>query len=393
MSEQTSVTAKDQGHLNLLILLFAGFVLIGIATVIVGPMLPVFIQKWSLDDRQAGFFFTVQFTSSMVGVGLSSALSAWRGYRPALILGYMLTGVGLAALNADSHMLALAATASFGCGYGLVIPGTNLLVAQAGGKRGASLLNLLNFMWGVGAIACSPLVLLAQNHMRLPVLLASLGITGGLMVLGVIFASFRGDTQGEVAKTSKNGLADPGLVVTMALATLFFIYVATETSVGGWAVEFAKRLANRSTGMTTLAQMFFYAGLTSGRAVAPIVLLRVRERRLVLGALTLSVIGTAILMASGTLKIAILGVFLAGLGCATIYPIYIAWLSRWYGARAKNVGGVLFALASLGGAAGPWLVGSLSKYSGNLRVGLLVPLVGAITMICLVLLLRRQTTA
>jgi len=393
MSEQTSVTAKDQGHLNLLILLFAGFVLIGIATVIVGPMLPVFIQKWSLDDRQAGFFFTVQFTSSMVGVGLSSALSAWRGYRPALILGYMLTGVGLAALNADSHMLALAATASFGCGYGLVIPGTNLLVAQAGGKRGASLLNLLNFMWGVGAIACSPLVLLAQNHMRLPVLLASLGITGGLMVLGVIFASFRGNTQGEVAKTSENGLADPGPVVTMALATLFFIYVATETSVGGWAVEFAKRLANRSTGMTTLAQMFFYAGLTSGRAVAPIVLLRVRERRLVLGALTLSVIGTAILMASGTLKIAILGVFLAGLGCATIYPIYIAWLSRWYGARAKNVGGVLFALASLGGAAGPWLVGSLSKYSGNLRVGLLVPLVGAITMICLVLLLRRQTTA
>jgi FHS family glucose/mannose:H+ symporter-like MFS transporter len=393
MREQSSTASMGRGHRNLLVLLFAGFLLIGIATVIVGPMLPVFIQKWSLDDRQAGFFFTVQFTSSMVGVGLSSALSAWRGYRPALILGYMLTGVGLSALNADSHMLALAATASFGCGYGLVIPGTNLLVAQAGGKRGASLLNLLNFMWGVGAIACSPLVLLAQSHVRLPVLLAGLGITGGLMVLGVMLASFRGDTHGEVAKASENGLADPGLAVTMALATLFFIYVATETSVGGWAVEFAKRLANRSTGMTTLAQMFFYAGLTSGRAVAPIVLLRLHERRLVLGALVLSVIGTAVLMASSTLKIAILGVFLAGLGCATIYPIYIAWLSRWYGARAKNVGGVLFALASLGGAAGPWLVGSLSKFSGNLRVGLLVPLVGAITMIGLVLLLRRQTTA
>jgi fucose permease len=213
------------------------------------------------------------------------------------------------------------------------------------------------------------------------------------MALGLMLASFQGDTQGEVAKTSGNGPADTGLATTIALATLFFIYVATETSVGGWAVEFAKRLANRSTGMTTLAQMFFYAGLTSGRAIAPVVLLRLDERRLVLGALVLSAAGTAILMASSTLKIAILGVFLAGLGCATIYPIYIAWLSRWYGARAKNVGGVLFALASLGGAAGPWLVGSLSKYSGNLRVGLLVPLAGAITMICLVLLLRRQTTA
>jgi fucose permease len=393
MSEQTSVAAKDQGHRNLLILLFAGFVLIGIATVIVGPMLPVFIQKWALDDRQAGFFFTVQFTSSMLGVGLSSALSAWRGYRPALILGYALTGVGLAALNTDSHAFALAATASFGCGYGLVIPGTNLLVAQAGGKRSASLLNLLNFMWGTGAIACSPLVLLALEHMRLPVLLAGLGISGGLMVLGLVVASFRGETHGEVAKTSESGTVEVGLAVTMALAALFFIYVAMETSVGGWAVEFAKRLANKSTGMTTLAQMFFYSGLTSGRAIAPIVLLRLHERRLVLGALVLSTVGTAILMASNTLNMAILGVFLAGLGCASIYPIYIAWLSRWYGARAKRVGGVLFALASLGGAAGPWLVGAVSKYSGNLRMGLLVPLAGAITMICLVLLLRRQTTA
>jgi fucose permease len=356
-------------------------------------MLPVFIQKWALDDRQAGFFFTVQFTSSMVGVGLSSALSAWRGYRPALILGYALTGVGLAALNTDSHAFALAATASFGCGYGLVIPGTNLLVAQAGGKRSASLLNLLNFMWGTGAIACSPLVLLALEHMRLPVLLAGLGISGGLMVLGLVVASFRGETHGEVAKTSESGTVEVGLAVTMALAALFFIYVAMETSVGGWAVEFAKRLANKSTGMTTLAQMFFYAGLTSGRAIAPIVLLRLHERRLVLGALALSTVGTAILMASNTLNMAILGVFLAGLGCASIYPIYIAWLSRWYGARAKRVGGVLFALASLGGAAGPWLVGAVSKYSGNLRMGLLVPLAGAITMICLVLLLRRQTTA
>ena len=98
-------------------------------------------------------------------------------------------------------------------------------------------------------------------------------------------------------------------------------------------------------------------------------------------------------MASSTLNVAVPGVFLAGLGCASIYPIYIAWLSRWYGPRAKNVGGFLFALASLGGAAGPWLVGAVSKYSGNLRMGLLVPLVGAITMICLVLLLRRQTSA
>lgn len=393
MNEQTSALPRDQGHRNLLILLFAGFVLTGIATVIVGPMLPVFIQKWSLDDRQAGFFFSVQFTSSMAGVGLSSALSAWRGYRPPLILGYALIGAGLAALNASSHVFALAATSSFGCGYGLVIPGTNLLVAEAGGKRSASLLNLLNFAWGVGAVACSPLILLALKKRQLPGLLVGLAIAAALMVLGLAFASFGGEGHGAGAKAEQTSTVDTGLAVTVALAALFFIYVAMETSVGGWAAELAKRLASGASGMTTLAPMFFYTGLMSGRAIAPLVLLRLHERQLVLGALALSAAGTVIVMASSTLKVAIVGVFLAGLGCASIYPIYIAWLSRWYGPRAKHVGGFLFALASLGGAAGPWLVGAVSKYSGNLRMGLLVPLAGAITMICLVLLLRRQTSA
>ena len=138
--------------------------------------------------------------------------------------------------------------------------------------------------------------------------------------------------------------------------------------------------------------MFFYAGLTAGRGLAPLVLLSLSEGPLVLGALSLVAIGTTMLIFTATLKAAIAGVFLAGLGCASIYPIYIAWLSKWYGARAKRVGGYLFALASLVGSAGPWLVGIFSEFSGSLRVGFLVPLLSALLMICIVVSLRRQTS-
>jgi MFS family permease len=138
--------------------------------------------------------------------------------------------------------------------------------------------------------------------------------------------------------------------------------------------------------------MFFYTGLTAGRGLAPLVLLSVSERPLVLAALSLTAVGTAVVIFSTTLKVTIAGVFLAGLGCASIYPIYIAWLSKWYGARAKRIGGFLFALASLGGSAGPWLVGTFSKYGGSLRVGFLVPLLSALLMIGIVAGLRRQTS-
>jgi MFS transporter, FHS family, glucose/mannose:H+ symporter len=393
MSEQDSLTPKEPGRAALLTLLFAGFVLTGIATVVIGPLLPVFIQKWSLDDKQAGFFFTVQFTSSMAGVGLSSALSSLRGYRPALLIGYLLMGSGLAALNTGSYTIALLATAMYGCGYGLVVPGTNLLVAEAGGKRSASLLNLLNFAWGIGAVACSPMIWQALKHTQLPNLLNGFAVLGGVMVVGLVFAPFGMEKRGESADAPELPTTSVGLTVAIALGALFFMYVAMETSIGGWAAEHAKRLAKGTSSMTTLAPMFFYGGLMFGRAVAPLVLLRLKERPVVLGALSLTATGCAILIMSSTLSVAVTGVFLAGLGCASIYPIYIAWLSRWYGARAKRIGGIFFALASLGGAVGPWLVGFVSKFSGILRMGLLVPLLSAVIMICLVLLLRRQAAA
>lgn len=393
MSEQQIGDAKVRGNRNLLFLLFAGFVLSGIATTIIGPMLPVFIRRWSLDDGQAGFFSIIQFLAAWVGTLASSAIAPWRGYRPALVAGYMLMGGGLVSLNANTHAVALVATATFGLGYGLLTPGTNLLVAELGGARSASLLNLLNLTWGAGAMGCSPLIALALGHSALAGLLIGFAVFGGLIALGLTSASFGRQEHEKNTNTADASPLRVGLAITVALAAMFFIYVAMENGIGFWAAEYAKRLANGITSMTTLAPMFFYAGLTSGRAAAPLVLLRLSERRIVLGALSLTAFASMLLIASTTLKVALAAVFLAGLGCASVYPIYIAWLARWYGARAKRIGGILFALASLGGSAGPSLVGFISKFSGSLRVGLLMPLLSALIMICLVLLLRRQTAA
>ena len=393
MGEQNSAITETEGHRNLLILLFAGFVLSGIATTIIGPMLPIFIKRWSLDDGQAGLFSTIQFLAALGGTLASSAIAALRGYKPPLVLGYALMGGGLASLNADTHGVALTATAAFGLGYGLITPGTNLFVAELGGAKSASLLNQLNFAWGAGAMACSPLIALALKHSGLASLLTGTAIFGGILVLGLLFVSFGGQKHEKDVTAALAASPAIGLGVAIAMGAMFFIYVAMENGIGIWSAEYAKRLANGITGMTTLAPMFFYAGLTSGRAGAPLVLRRLPERKIVLGALSLAAAATAMLIASRSLQVATVAVFLAGLGCASVYPIYIAWLSRWYGARAKHIGGILFALASLGGSAGPGLIGAVSKYSGSLRVGLLVPLVCATALICLVLLLRRQTAA
>ena len=395
MSTTTTVEIPERianSRTRLMALLFVGFVLSGIATTIIGPILPVFIRKWGLDDGQAGMFSSIQFLASLVGTVLSGAWMAWRGYRPSLVAGYAFIGYGLATLDASTHASALVATAAFGLGYGLITPGTNLYVAEAGGARSASLLNLLNFTWGLGAMACSPLIAMALRNNRLSGLLIGYGIFGAVLALALLFTRFGTERHDETAEDSTRSAARPvNRWVTMALALLFFAYVGMETSIGVWSAEYSRRIANGISNITTLAPMFFYCGLTAGRGLAPLALLSILEGPLVIAALSLTAIGTTIIIFSTTLTVTITGVFLAGLGCAPIYPIYIAWLSKWYGARAKRIGGFLFALASLGGSAGPWLVGTVSKYSGSLRMGFIVPLLSAVVMVCIVLALRRQT--
>src|SRR5467141_3588668 len=290
MSATTTVAIPERtgSRTALLAVLFVGFVLSGIATTIVGPILPVFIRRWGLDDGQAGLFPSIQFLAALAGTAVSGAWMAWRGYRPSLVAGYALMGFGLATLNASTHVNALAAAAALGLGYGLITPGTNLYVAEAGGTGSASLLNLLNFTWGAGAMACSPLIAMALRRNRLPALLIGYAIFGGLLAFALLFARFGPEKHEKAIESVEAAPLRVGRGVTIALAVLFFTYVGMETSIGVWSAEYSRRIAHGITNITTLAPMFFYAGLTAGRGSAPLALLRVSERRLVLAALSLT---------------------------------------------------------------------------------------------------------
>jgi fucose permease len=121
--------------------------------------------------------------------------------------------------------------------------------------------------------------------------------------------------------------------------------------------------------------------------------MRIKEIKLVLGGLTLAILGTLLVVRAHSQPVAIVGVVVAGLGCSSVFPIYVAWLSKWYGSQARRLGGVRFTLAGFGGSSIPWAVGFVSKYAGGLRVGLLVPVTACLIMIILVVGMRQRIHA
>src|ERR1700748_304928 len=206
----TSATVSEavgkRKHVSLIALLSAGFILTGFPTIIAGPILPVFISRWNLSDSQAGLFFTVQFASSLAAVWITTGLTAWRGYRSGLVIGYLLTGVGLALLNAPTHGVALLAVALYGMGYGLVVPPTNLAGAEAGG---AGVVSLLNFAWGIGAVACAPLLSGSLRHHSLTTFLWILATLALALAVGFLFANLPERQHADSDAAAKNATSIP----------------------------------------------------------------------------------------------------------------------------------------------------------------------------------------
>ncbi|HWF02928.1 MAG TPA: MFS transporter [Candidatus Angelobacter sp.] len=374
----------------------AGFVLTGIVNTFLGPLLPILAARWALTDSRAGYFFATQFLGSIAGVTASSFLLPRRGFRFTIGLSYLLMAVGVRGLALSQWKYALMSTLIFGFGFGLVIPATNLFVSRVNQNRRASALSILNFCWGIGAVLTPVAIYFSASKGQV---LAFLIILSGLLSLTAISVAFTSggepplkeqnfnDHHSPEHPSHGNPLADlaqkkPAWHFVAMVGGMFFLYVAIESSVGGWIATLAERVSSVGTGRWFLAPSLFWAGLLAGRGLAPLVLNRVRERQLAIAGLALAGSCMCVLVFSSHWQWITAAGFFVGLGLAAIFPITVALLSRFQAAETRNAG-LMFALSGLGGAVMPWLVGAVSTKSGSLQVGLMVPLVGTVILLWL----------
>jgi fucose permease len=361
---------------------YTSFVPIGIATVLLGPMLPTLSARWSLNYSQAGALFTVQYLASTVAVALSGVLVSRRGFRFAMKAGLLLMSAGVGLLLAGPKIMGILCIAASGFGMGVAIPAANLLVAEVNPGRRSATLNLLNFCWSAGAVACPFLVAAAAKSQAIPYFLAAVAGFGLLMAIGIA-AMPSYIVEPSAAKNPMQNVAPAISWKTSAvliLAALFFLYVGVENGFGGWVASYAKSLGSLTPALAVMTPSFFYAALMLGRWLAPLLLRLTDEIRLVQAGLLMACAGMAGLVSSHGLLGVMASASLAGLGLSYVYPITISLLSREFGMASSRVGSLMFTMSNIGGALMPWMVGVSSNHFGTLKAGLAVPLVGCAAM-------------
>ena len=377
------VNAPAVSSRRLLILMHVGFVMTGIMTTFIGPILPALSSHWFLTDAQSGDLITAQFLGSMAGVALSGMLTLRRGFKFPIALGFACMGLAAIGLIVASWRAALALFFCNGAGLGLVIPSTNLLIAETDRENASAALNLLNFSWGAGATICSFVVARLTRMGGLSVLLVVLAVLCAFLAMTFVFGtrSFRQGTR--ISKDEAVASNINSLRFITLLGAMFFLYLGTESAVGEWIASYTKRIHVSQGDFWMLSPSFFWGALLAGRALAPIGLRWIAEIKFARMGVVLALCGVAILLQAST-PLAIAGAAgLTGFGLAPVYPITIAILTKEYGTAASRISGLLFALAGLGGATAPWLVGLVSTHFGNLKTGLLIPLFSAAMMVLL----------
>jgi FHS family glucose/mannose:H+ symporter-like MFS transporter len=392
------IVHSSQRDKQLAPLLHVGFVLVGVVQTLLGPILPMLAARWRLDDSEAGSLFIAQFTGAMIGSALSSPMIKRLGTLRLIAFGYAAMAAAVACLGVNSWGIGLLSVLSYGFALGLTAPVTNLLVAEINSERRAAALNILNFVWGLGAVAGPPLIALFARDGRLVRPLT--GLAALLFVIALLIAR-RSLTESSSGKNQpKPNQKDPppfersilrAGASPYALLTggLFFIYVGTETAAAGWIASYAQRLGASASGFGTMMPSVFWAGLLIGRAAAPAVLRRVSEAALVLISLFVAGAGLVVILVGSSLMIVSSGAGLAGLGLAAIFPTTFAIFTRQFGRQASQLTGFVFVLGGMGGALIPWLVGFTSVRFGDLRIGLLIPSFGVASMIVLQIFIIR----
>jgi len=350
----------------------------GMLTTILWPMLPILSRRWHLSDKQAGALFPTQFLAQLAGVLLSGVMVARFGFRSTFLSGLLLMAGGVGTLYLGTPWLGMLSVALYGLGLGLVIPTDNLMIAEVSTGSRAAAVSLLNFFWGVGAVICSLLVVWADTHGLLLVLLESIALFLALLTIATYslpFPAARKSTH--VPIPWREILRSP---VTWLFACVFFLYPGTETAVGGWIGSYATRMGALGASIGAMMPALFLAALTAGRGVGGWLLRHVSEQQVLRAGYGVAAMSIGLLLWSPSMYGVVVSAAITGFSFSALYPIAVARLSQRFGIAARSIGAIMFSLAALGPAALPWLVGMISQSTGSLRMGFVVPFAATVIL-------------
>ena len=345
--ERLGLDMAGQG--DVFLLLFAG--IFG-ATAIVGPLIDRIGSKWVLA------------TSSLLVAAAMLVLLAARDFAGAALAAFLL-GLGGGGLNTTA----------------------NVLVSDLFDENRAARLNVLGTFFGIGAL-CIPLAAAALaawlSTTQLLVAAATLSLAATLVYVVLRFPLPR-ESGGFSWADAARVVRDPGVLL---FGVLLLFQSGSEAAVGGWTSTYIGSLGWTSQ-VATWVLAGYWAGMMVGRLASARLPARLAKPVVLLASGVGFIAGCGLLLTASSMAGIATGVVLLGLSHANVFPVTLAMVGDRNLRFTGTVFGLLFSIALVGGMLFPWAVGQVSQRL-DVRAGMLVPLVGAVSICGLAWRLHRS---
>ncbi|MCC7342400.1 MAG: MFS transporter [Bryobacterales bacterium] len=173
---------------------------------------------------------------------------------------------------------------------------------------------------------------------------------------------------------------------TLLLSLLLFFQLGNEVALLGWLPLFLIQRVGVSPEVAVYGLATFVFAILAGRTACQALRERARRNRVLLGGLSLSVLGCLMLLSTNNLFGAFLGLSLAGTGFAPVFPMALDHMARRFPYYHPGVMNAVFGMGLLGGLLAPF---SLGFVAGKLGIGVVMalPIIGSILVAILVILL------
>lgn len=368
----------------LLAIIYLAFISLGLPDSLIGAGWPAMQRDLGVPVAFAGII-TMIIASGTVFSSLGSERVTHRfgtGWVTAASVG--MTAAALVGFSvSDSFWMLCLWAIPYGLGAGAVDAALNNYVAL---HYAARHMNWLHSFWGVGA-SISPFIMsfvltsgLEWN--------AAYGIVGAVQAVltvtllatlplwGKVRPATASPGDGATPSTDADDAPEHRPRVSLAAAiripgviwilTAFFAYCALESTSILWAATYL--VGDRGVDPATAAAFasLFLLGITGGRFLAGFFADRIGDRILIRGGFATVGIGVLLLAVPvETTTLALLGLVVAGLGCAPIYPAIIHSTPVNFGRRnSQAIIGIQMASAYAGSTLAPPLFGALSAVTG-----------------------------
>jgi FHS family glucose/mannose:H+ symporter-like MFS transporter len=356
-----------------------GFLLAGLGTVMLGPILPVLAHDWHLLDSQSGTLLAAKFIGSFLG-----GVSVPKRLRLGILSGMVFACLGFGSFALSGGLVSGSACLFVsGFGLGQIIASTNILAGRRYREHTGSALASLNFFWSLGAVACGLIAaaVVPRFHLRDPLL-----TFGGLFLATGLGGLLNTSRTTSAAEPNAASSINRQTLITFAL--LLFLYGGLETCMTGWLTTYTLRFSDVRLLGGQSAVVLLWSALTAGRALSSAALRIMQERTLQILGLAFAALFIAALATTSHGPLLSLYCVLLGLSLAPFFPTTFALLIK-RSPTAREAGFIL-AVSGLGAALFPWLMGEVSTHSGSLRTAMIVPLLLALALL-LLSLLKPQT--